>query len=280
MQTPSKKHWLYGLFMGFIALLTLANLCGLSYFYHLYTYQSLLTQHKIQTNQTVLNNIEQQLQRKNPDIQQLFALYHIERLISEAQFQVNHLNHTHIARQYLKFAEQMAQEKHLQPLEQAIQNDLQTLTQIHLSQPSKLIFSLNQIHQQLENLQENKVSMQNQTSTSSTLPMWAKNLRPLIQIDRYQAPSSILYAPTEQAKIIQEAYGLISLIQYTALQQQQKSYQQYLHQLSVLLERLPENPVIQKQLTILLDQHFRIENSIDFQSYQQVHQLIQHENFP
>lgn len=280
MQTPSKKHWLLGLFTGVLTLLTLANLCGLGYFYHRYTYQSVINQHQIQTNQAAIQNIEQQLQQKTPNIQKIFALYHIENLIGQAQFQINHLNNIHVARQYLKFAEQMAQEKHLQSLEEVIQNDLQTLSQIHLSQPAKLIFTLNQIQQQLENLQENKSFVQSQSSGSSPLPMWAKNLRPLIQIDRYQVPSSTIYAPTEQAKIIQEALALILPIQYAALHQQQKSYQEYLHQLSILLERLPPDEVIQKSFQTLLNQHFKIEKPIDFQSYQQVHQLIQNENLP
>lgn len=275
MQTPSKKNWLYALFIGFITFMTLANFFGLGYFYHHYTYQSLTTQLKLKENQKNLEKIEETLHQKKPDTQQIFALYQIENLIHQAQFQLNRLSHVRAARLYLKFALQIAEKHHLFSLEETINHDLQTLRQIHLSHPLQVIAALHQIQQELENLQDPKsVSCPN---THASQPLWAKNLRPLIQIDRYQVAASMIYAPTEKAKIIQEAISLIPQIEYAAITKQQKHYRALLQPFTQLIERLPQNQNIQSQLPSLLEKHFKIENAMDFQSATQVQQLIQNE---
>lgn len=278
MQISSKKNWLYGLLLILLAILTLSNLLGLTYFYHLYQYQSLMTQHQIEKNQTAIQNIEHQSHQKQPDLNKIAHLYQIESLLHQAQFQINQLSDIQIAKKYLRFAEEIAETKHLTPLEETIKADIQMLHQIHLSNPTKLTITLNQLQVELENLHDTTGVEQAKPNTNKASPAWAKKLHPLLQIDRYQVSSGLVYAPTEQSKMIEQALTWITPIQMAAFHHQQKRYQLLLTHLAKSLERLPQNENIQQILRVLMNQQFKIKKAVNLQSYQQIHQLIQNES--
>ena len=214
-------------------------------------------------------NAQKSYHNKSIILQQLYWL------INNAQWQVNKLSDAKSANQYLLFAAQIADQYHLLNLKTSIVDDLQTIKQLPITSPDKLITTINKLKTELEQTVVINKTIVQPVRKEFGPAKWQTSLAPFIQITKYQQPYEKIHLPAEKTKILNNALSLLEQLQYLGIHKQDHLYQKLMQAELGLCNLLSLNAATEQLLAELASFNFTINQPVNLQSLTIILQLLE-----
>lgn len=196
-------------------------------------------------------------------------------LISNAQWQVNKLSDTKSAKQYLLFAEKIADQYHLLNLKTSIVEDLQTIKQLQITSPDKLIALISELKNTLAQMLVIKKTIVQPIRKELGPTKWQTSFAPFIQITKYQQPYIKIHLPKEKNKIINNALSLLEQLQYLGIHKQDHLYHKLMQAELGLCSLISLNTETEHLLAKLANFNFAVNQPINLQSLTVILQLLE-----
>lgn len=209
------------------------------------------------------------------------SIYHLKWLLQQAKWQTNILYQTKTSQQLLELAKKIAEKKHLGSLEEAIQNDINQLTQLGLTDNATLVTQISQLQLNLAKLHPTETFIKTDKATTNELPSYLKTLQPFVQIEKIKQSNITVVPPASQFQVIENMQLLLPQIQYAGISHQQDLFNALTTQLAnqwQLVNNYFNDASINQQIEELKTDKFQLEKPMRFESTSEIHLLIKQLN--
>ena len=274
-------------FIGFIFLLCLISLGAITYIYIHFHEQNLRIHQRLKEQLTFSQHLQEQIDATLVKINHMppppppppslpqHEITTILWFIREAKWQMNTLYEPLMAIKLLKHAQKIAHNQQSLALDEALSQDLSTVSLQMLTPTITIVTTIEKIQHLLNAIpssQTNDYLLEKKKTRPQNKIL--SLLWPYLRIEKYTQSAKKITPPSQQMIVLENMQLLLPQIQMAAVNHQNALYQILFSQFEGQYYSLQNPPMMTELLEILKNAKIQLEKPIYFQSFSEIHQLL------
>jgi hypothetical protein len=274
-------------FIGFVFLLSLVSLGAVTYIYIHFNEQNLRIHQRLKEQLTFSQYLQKQLDATVVKMDHMppplppppslpkHEMTTILWFIREAKWQMNTLYEPLMAIKLLKHAQKIAHNQQYLALDEALSQDLSTISLQTLTPTITIVTAIEKIQHLISAIpssQPNDYLMEKKKPHGQDKIL--SLLWPYLRVENYQQSVMKITPPSQQMIVIENIQLLLPQIQIAAVNHQNELYQILFTQFEEQYHSLQNPPMMTEPLEILKNAKIQLEKPVYFQSFSEIHQLL------